>query len=240
VRSPLRRLMNAMPGSVRHATLDALQRELTAVAAFGGAPSVAHTEALLRGIALRGTRLDRPLDAIVVPIPWSGHRVPREQLNPVTAAALGLGLALRLWRDAFPVVEGGTAILLHGLSRSFVPSTRPYRELLAGAREGDLAASEAAATTDPRALEAYRQGKACHPLLPYRDWASCRPVLDRLGAVVVAGCRDAQAARSLGFVPTHGMGPALTMAYGRAPADPRLGVLVAPPYPPLLVGGEAG
>jgi hypothetical protein len=240
VRSPLRRLMNAMPGSVRHATLDALQRELTAVAAFGGAPSVAHTEALLRGIALRGTRLERPLDAIVVPIPWSGHRVPREQLNPVTVAALGLGLALRLWRDAFPVVEGGTAILLHGFSRSFVPSTRPFRELLAGAREGDLAASEAAAATDPRALEAYRQGKACHPLLPYRDWASCRPVLDRLGAVVVAGCRDAQAARSLGFVPTHGMGPALTMAYGRAPAEPRLGVLVAPPYPPLLVGGEAG
>ena len=238
VRSPLRRLLNVMPGSVRHATLEGLPRELTAVAAFGGAPSVAHAEALLRGIALRGTRLERPLDAIVVPIPWESSHAPREQLNPVTVAALGLGLALRLWRDAFPVAPGGTAILLHGFSRHFVPATHPYRELLAGARDGDLAASEAHAATDERALKAYRRGRACHPLLPYRDWASCRPVLDRLGAVVVAGCRDAQAARSLGFVPTHGMGPALTMAYGRAPDEPRIGFLVAPPYPPLLVGGE--
>src|SRR6185312_385162 len=34
VRSPLRRLLNVMPGSVRHATLAGLPRELTAVAAF--------------------------------------------------------------------------------------------------------------------------------------------------------------------------------------------------------------
>ena len=61
-------------------------------------------------------------------------------------------------------------------------------------------------------------------------------MVDRRGAVGVAGCRDAQAARSLGFVPSHGMGAALTMARGRAPADARIGFLVAPPYPPLLVG----
>ena len=39
---------------------------------------------------------------------------------------------------------------------------------------------------------------------------------DRLGAVLVAGCRDAAAARQLGFVPTHGIGAALAMAHGRA------------------------
>ena len=42
------------------------------------------------------------------------------------------------------------------------------------------------------------------------------PALDRLGAVVVAGCRDHQAARTLGFVPTHGISSALEMAHGRA------------------------
>ena len=238
-RSPLRRLLNVMPGSIRHATLEGLPRELTTVAAFGGPPSVAHAEALLRGIALRGTRLERPLDAIVVPIPWEAHHQPREALNPVTVAALGLGLALRLWRDAFPVAPGGTAVLMHSLTRNFTPSTAPFRAFLAAAKDGDLTGAEAGAATDDRLLDAYRRGRACHPLLPYRDWADSRSVLDRLGAVVVAGCRDAQAARSLGFVPSHGMGAALTMARGRAPADARIGFLVAPPYPPLLVGGGA-
>jgi hypothetical protein len=236
-RSPLRRLLNVMPGSIRHATLEGLPRELTTVAAFGGPPSVAHAEALLRGIALRGTRLERPLDAIVVPIPWEAHHQPRETLNPVTVAALGLGLALRLWRDAFPVSPGGTAVLMHSFARKFTPSTAPFRAFLAAAKDGALATSEAYVATDERLLADYRRGRACHPLLPYRDWAGAQSVVDRLGAVVVAGCRDAQAARSLGFVPSHGMSAALTMARGRAPADARIGFLVGPPYPPLLVGG---
>jgi hypothetical protein len=242
VRSPVRRLLNLSPGSIRRATLQGINRELTAVAAYGGPPSVAHAEALLRGIELRGTRLERPLDAIVLPIPWLAPHHPRERQNPVTAATVGLGLALRLWRDAFPLAEGGTAILLHRFSRTFEPTQQPYREFFALTREGaspaDLAAAADEAAVDERMIRAYRAGRACHPLLPYWDWDSCRPALDRLGAVVIAGCRDAQAARALGFVPTHGTGAALTMAYGRAPEGARVGFVVGPPYVPLLVGTE--
>ena len=99
--------------------------------------------------------------------------------------------ALRLWRDAFPVAEGGTAIVLHRLSRHFAHGTQdPYRALFHALRDGrtgaELAAGEQAAASDERALAAYRAGRACHPLLPYVDWDSCRPALDRLGAVLVA------------------------------------------------------
>ena len=239
VRSGSRRLLNLAPGSVRRATLQGITRELTAVAAYGGPPSVAHAEALVRGVALRGTTLERPLDALVVPIPWKSPHQPRGRQNPVTVAATGLGLALRLWRDAFPVADGGTVVLLHRFSRSFEPEQHPYRQLFAVAREagtGELALAADAAGRDERMLAAYRAGRACHPLLPYHDWESCRPALERVGAVVIAGCRDAQAARTLGFVPTHGMSAALAMAYGRAPADPRVGFVVGPPYAPLLVG----
>ncbi len=237
VRSPGRRLLNVLPGGIRRAWLEGLGRELSAVAAFGGPPSVAHAEALLRGISLRGTRIDRPLDAIVVPVPWEGLHAPRHRQNPITAATTALGLALRLWRDAFPVVEGGTAVLLHRLAREWEHGTEPYRDFLAAARDGEVTAAEAEAGRDERALKRYRDGRACHPLLPYRDWDSCRHALRRLGAVVVAGARDAPAARALGFVPTHGTSAALTMAYGRGPEHPRVGFLLGPPYPPLLVGG---
>ena len=61
-------------------------------------------------------------------------------------------------------------------------------------------------------------------------------VLVVLGEVVVAGCRDAQAARVLGFVPTRGVGSALEMAHGLSGGRARVGILLAPPYAPLIVG----
>lgn len=233
--------LNALPDGLRTRVLHGLSRELRAVAALGGPPAVAHAEALLRGTALRATSLDEPLDAIVLPLPWKGPHQPREVLNPITAAAVGLGIALRQWRHRFPVVEGGTAVLLHTFGRTFGhASGAPYRVLFHALREStaphDIARAEEEAARDGRALAAYRAGHGPHPLLPFADWAGCAPVLDRLGTVIVAGCRDAGAARALGFVPAHNVQGGLEMARGLAGADARVGLLLAPPYAPLVVG----
>src|SRR2546421_9408769 len=72
---------------------------------------------MLRAIEARSEDLDGQLDAIVIGIPRTTPHLPRERPNPLLAAYLGLALALRLWRDAFPLVEGGTAILLNRLDR---------------------------------------------------------------------------------------------------------------------------
>ena len=240
-RSPARHLFGALPGRIRGAVLRSLPSELTAAAAFAGPPSVAHAEALLRGVELRSAELDAPLDVLFVGIPAATPYLPRERPNPLLAAYLGLALALRLWRDAFPVVEGGTVVLLHRFRRHFAhPTQQPYRAFFGAARFGRepdaLAEAERAAAADPRALEAYRNGRSCHPRLPFADWAACQPALDRLGAVVISGCRDDVAARQLGFIPAHGYGAALAMAQGRAGAGARLGFLLSPPYFPLRVG----
>jgi hypothetical protein len=242
VRVRARITLGWLPRLPRRRVLQDMQRELRAMAAFAGPPSVAHAEALLRGVAVRGAQLAAPVDALVVPLPWKAPHRPREPLNPLTAAATGLGLALRLWRDAHPVVEGGTAILLHGFGRSFGHgSQEPYRLLFQALRDardpGVLVAAEQAAARDERAIDAYRAGRACHPLLAFADWAACAPALERLGRVIVAGCRDAGAARALGFVPSHSVGTALEMAAGVTAAEARIALLAAPPYAPLLVGG---
>ena len=173
-------------------------------------------------------------------MPWKSLHEPREPLNPITAAAIGLGHAMRLWRDASPLLEGGTIVLLHDLRRTFGHGPQaPYRNLFhvlrEGATEDDLAAARAAAGSDQRAIGAYRQGHAPHPLLPYVDWATCAPALARAGRVLVAGCRDAGAARALGLVPTHNIPTAFEMARGVAGGTHRVGVLLAPPYAPLVV-----
>ncbi len=240
-RSPFRTLVSAMPDVLRRAVLERQGRRLRAIAAYAGQPSVAHAEALLRGVALRDTAVAEPLDALVVGVPWTGIEFPREPVNPVTAAALALGIALRLRRDAFPIRPGGTLVLVHPLRRTFASGTQaPYAAMFRALRDAHddetLAEVEAEAAADVRAVDAYRTGSACHPLLPFADWASCRPALSQLGRVIVAGCRDATAARTLGFVPSHGIGSALEMAHGVAGGRGRVGILLAPPYPALVVG----
>ncbi len=240
-RSPLRTIFSVLPNALRRDLLARQGRRMDATGAYAGTPSVAHAEALLRGIALRGTELEEPVDALVLGVPWIGPHVPREPLNPITVAAVGLGLALRLRRDAFPIRPDGSLILVHPLTRSFAHGTQaPYAAMFNALRtvraDDELAEAEHAAARDERALGAYRAGTACHPLLPYADWAGCAPALSRLGRVIVAGCRDAAAARTLGFVPSHGISSALEMAHGMAGGRARVGILLAPPYAPLLVG----
>jgi hypothetical protein len=234
LRSRLRRIFQLAPGRVRQRILDRLPRELTAAAAYGGTPSVAHAEALLRATVFKGLELPEPLDALVIGIPPTTPWMPRERPNPVTAAYLGLGLALRLWRNAPPIAPGGTAVLVHPLPRRFPrPTQTPYRALFHARGTGDVAAGEEAAARDETAIADYRAGRACHPLQPFVEWRACDAAARRLGAVLVAGCRDAQAARQLGLVPVHGLGAAVEMAHGRGAR--RIGYLVAPPYFPVTV-----
>ena len=241
-RSPLRRLFGLLPAPARRAVMRSLPLELTALAVFAGPPSVAHAEALLRAVEARSADLAEPLDALCVGIPRATPYLPRERPNPLVASAIGLGLALRLWRDAFPVVEGGTAILVHRFHRRFAhPTQQPYRAFF-GALQGtgapeEVAEAERAAAADARAVESYRAGRACHPRLPFSDWDACRPALARLGTVLIAGCRDSVAAKQLGFVPTHGLPAAIEMAHGSAGGRARIGFLLSPPYFPLRVGG---
>ena len=242
VGSPFRQLFRVLPGALRAYVLRSLPLDRSAGAAFAGPPSVAHTEALLRGIELRSVTLDRELDALCVGVPRTTPYLPRERPNPLLGTYLGLGLALRLWRDSFPIAEGGTAILLHRFQRHFShPTQQPYRAFFAATRTAGrpdpsaLSEAERDAGGDTRALEAYRSGRSCHPLLPFVDWDGCRPAIGRLGHVLIAGCRDHAAARQLGFVPTHGTGAALTMVRGWSDRPPRVGFLLSPPYFPLRV-----
>ncbi|HVM56193.1 MAG TPA: lactate racemase domain-containing protein [Gaiellaceae bacterium] len=240
-RSPFRHVFSALPGPVRRSVLRSLSTEMSAAGAFAGPPSVAHAEALLRTLERRRTELAEPLDALVIGIPATTPYLPRERPNPLLAAYLGLGLALRLWRDAFPLAEDGTAILVSRFARHFShPTQQPYRSFFHATRIGRdpelLAEAEAAAAADARALRDYRGGRSVHPLLPFRDWDACQPALGRLGAVLVAGARDATAVRQLGFVPVHGVGAALDMARGRTADDLRVGFLLSPPYFPIRTG----
>ena len=165
----------SLPGPVRRGVLRRLPSELSAAAVFAGPPSVAHAEALLRGVEAKATRLEERLDVICIGVPHTTAMLPRERPNPMSAAYLGLGLALRLWRDEFPVNEGGTAILLSRFTKRFPhPTQQPYRALFQAARSSgardpeDLAEAEQVAGADDRALDVLPRGPLVPPAAPVR------------------------------------------------------------------------
>jgi hypothetical protein len=239
-RSRLRRLRNTLPGAIREYRLQHAGRYVHAVAAFAGRPSVAHAEALLRSVAVRAVSLPQPVQTIVIPVPWRSVHQPTTPVDPVAATYAALGHALRLWRNAHPLARGGTVVLLHPFRPAYGrPASAPYRALFEALREGGgeaVAAAETAAAADHAGLAAYRAGQAPHPLLPFADWAGCAPSRAQAERIVVGGCRDAAAARALGFVPSHSPQAALEMAQGVAGSDGTVAVLLAPPYVPVAVG----
>jgi hypothetical protein len=242
-RSPFRLMYAALPEALRRGlVLQSLRADYSVATALAGPPSVAHAEALLRAVELRLASVEEPFDAIVLGTPSVTPYLPRERPNPLLAAYLGLGIGLRLWRDAFPVVEGGTAILVGRLTRHFAhPTQQPYRAFFHATSRGGrdpqvLAEAERVAAADARALSEYRAGRSVHPLLPFRDWNGCQPALGRLGNVLVAGAADASTVRQLGFVPAHNVGAALELARGQG--HERIGFVLAPPYFPLRVGSR--
>jgi hypothetical protein len=239
---PFRLAVAATPDPVRRRVLQSLRAERTTAAVLAGPLAVAHAEALLRGIELRSATLEQPLDALVLAVPGSTAFLPREAPNPLAVAHAALGHALALWRDAFPIADGGSVILVDRFNRSFArPTQDPYLRFFHQqpiARSPELLAdAERAAAADEKAIAEYRAGRTVHPLLPFRDWESCQPALERLGAVYVAGARDGAAARHLGFIPTGSIGAARQMVLGQHGPDARIGFLLAPPYFPLKVGG---
>jgi hypothetical protein len=237
-RSNLRRALALIPRPLRWRLMSSAPAELFATAAFAGPPSVAHAEALLAALETRTTVVEEGLSVILVPVPDTTLQLPRQRPNPLAAAAFGLGYALRRWRDAPPFVRGGTIVLVHGFERHFAhPNQQPYRAFFSALRLGrdrELLSEVARGVgADPRAVNLYRGGQSCHPLLPFADWEACQPAIEHAGSIVAAGCRDAVAARQLGFVPAHGIGQALELATGHAGEDARIGFMLGPPYAAL-------
>jgi hypothetical protein len=237
-RSNLRRALNLVPRSVRWRMMTSAPTEIAAAAAFAGPPSVAHAEALLATLPTRTTAIEHEFDVLFVPIPDTTIMLPRERPNPLAAATLGLGYALRRWRDRPPLRKDGVIVLAHGFERYFAhPSQQPYRAFFLNARVGrdqesiDRAVEEAAA--DERALTSYSQGLSCHPLLPFADWTACLPAIEQASRVIVAGCRDSSLVHQLGFIAAHGIGQALELATGDLADGASIGFLIGPPYAAL-------
>ena len=109
-----------------------------------------------------------------------------------------------------------------------VPRRCSRRSATARHRESSRRA-EAQAARDRRAIAAYREGRPRIPGFRSRTGRRAARCSSVPGRVIVAGCRDAGAARALGLVPSHNTATALAMA--RRARRPRATGVILPPFP---------
>ena len=141
---------------------------------------MAHAEALLRAIERGSAALDGRSTRSCSGSRPSTPYLPRERPNPLLAAYLGLGLGLRLWRDAS---RSSTAAPPSSSAASRATSRIPRSSRTAPSSMRRARRARSAGARRRRARG--RGGRACdrgipggrtvHPLLPFRDWNGCRP-----------------------------------------------------------------
>ncbi|RFA16999.1 hypothetical protein B7R22_01470 [Subtercola boreus] len=190
-----------------------------------GKPSSVHplTEAFLAQQQV--AQFDRPADVALFGIPNPG--TIGSSLNPVTAAALGLGQIFS-GATAEPVVRaGGTAIFYHPLTPWFHPLHDPayidfFAEVLTQSTDPAVISEqfEEKFAADPWYRHVYQTSSSNHALHPFHAWYSAAPAIAHLGDVIFVG-GDHGSTRRLGFKSASTLADALEMAsdsVGLAPA----------------------
>ncbi|PPF80756.1 transcriptional regulator [Subtercola sp. Z020] len=161
-------------------------------------------------------QFDSPADVALFGIPNPGSI--GSSLNPVTAAALGLGQIFN-GSTAEPVVRaGGTAIFYHPLTPWFHPLHDPayidfFAEVLTKTTDPAVISAEYEEkfAADPWYRHVYQTSFANHALHPFHAWYSAAPAIDHLGEVIFVG-GDHEATRRLGFKSATTLADALEMA----------------------------
>ena len=181
-----------------------------------GRPSSVHplTEAFLTQQQVG--QFDSPADVALFGIPNPGSI--GSSLNPVTAAALGLGQIFN-GQTAEPVVRaGGTAIFYHPLTPWFHPLYDPayvdfFAEVLTQSTDPAVISDqfEEKFAADPWYRHVYQTSYANHALHPFHAWYSAAPAVAHLGEVIFVG-GDHESTRRLGFKSATTLTDALEMA----------------------------
>ena len=229
-----------LPGAVRRGILSDQTRDIATTAAFAGPPSVAHAEALVRAVELRGTRVDEPLDAMVVGVPWIGCALPARAAQPDHVGSRRPRACATAVAGRLPRYEKAERSCSSIRSRERSPTRRRIRIARSSTRCGPATPScSSMPRRPPRRINARSvpiatgvRATRCFPMRTGRLPAGARAARTRDRGGEPRRDRRARAR----IRPSHSVASALEMTHGVAGGHARVGVLLAPPYAPLLRG----
>lgn len=211
---------------------------------WAGAVEPVHEAAMARLAASRA-RVEGQADVLVLGLPNLSPYAVHAGMNPLLVANLGLGYAFQLGRPVPLVRPGGWLVLASPCSPGFdrrhhAAYERFWEEVLPVTRDPLRMRAEfqKAFAADPDLVEAYRHGRAYHPVHPFYAWYWTARARAHLAGVVMAGRDDPVAVERLGFTPAVDVEEGVAMARAALGADARVVVQLMPPVFSVEVAGS--
>ena len=136
--------------------------------------------------------------------------------NPLVAA-IGMAYPPRVWLGKPVLREGGVVIGLNPSDGIIDEQTYPsYQEVIdlydRHYSIAEMQVHQAAIATREQYVARYREGGAYHPIHPFWLLYSCHYLLERAGAVILAGTKNPGAFRKLGITPAKDFTHAWSLA----------------------------
>lgn len=213
------------------------------IGVFAGAPNEAHAQALALLEQQLVTRVEAPRDILLIGLPDQDPYSRFAIQNPILATNLGLSYTYGLHQGQPLARPGGILILLHPFEGHFDDIHHPsYREfftrVLAHTQDPteawDLFADDFAHR--PEYVHKYRYGYGFHGTHPFFMWNQTAAPRRHLGGIFVAGARDPEVVRRLGFTPFADVDSAVREARARLGQGASLAVHPVPPISIARVG----
>lgn len=215
----LLKLSQLLPGGLKERKRNSLKSHYQLVEVNAGQVDIVHKKTLSRLFKQQNIAATCQSDVMIAGIPNLSPYSTFSTLNPVLLMNVALGYIFNLYRGKPLVRKDGVLIIANPCQKRFHEIHHPsyidfYENVLPETKDPQEIADhyEEKFAQNPEYIDKYRYHFAYHGVHPLYAWYWGAYSLKHLRQVIVAGAKEPETARRLGFQPASSMSQAISMA----------------------------
>jgi hypothetical protein len=224
------------PQNIKQGVRNLLRSDYKPCAIFAGEVDAVHSKTLDVLFKQQNVKVDQQADILVLGVPNLSPYSSQSVFNPILLRSLTLGYLLGMFRNNPLVKEGGVVVAYNPGIEKFHPQHHPSYidfwkkdlEKFYDPMECWDALSEKYANNSEY-IRKYQDDYAYHGTHCLMNWMWSGMSLKNLNAVILAGARQPDTARKIGFIPEPDFDRAISMAKEMAGRDATITYPVIPP-----------
>lgn len=231
------------PQAVKRAVRNRIRSDYRLIGVHAGDVDQVHQLTLEMVKSQQNISVDEPVDILIFGVPNLSPYSALSVFNPILLRSLVLGYMRGLYAGQPLVRKNGVIIASNPGLEKFHPKHHPsyidfWNRDLADFTDPEACWNQLANVyaNDARYLEMYRNAHAYHGTHSLINWFWSGMALRQVKGVILAGAREPETARKIGFIPAKDLNAAICMAREMTGPGASIGYPVMPP----LFGAEVG
>ncbi len=230
------KLASLPPHTIKRFVRNSLRSTYGLLAVNAGDIDLIHPETLKMVDEQQNIKLEEPVDIAILGVPNLSPYSAFSILNPILLRSLVLGYLGGLYRNRPFLKKDGLIVAYNpGIEKFDLRHHPAYKDFwdkdLNDHKDpekcwDDLAESYA---NNPEYVRKYRDEYAYHGTHGLINWIWSGMALKQLKGVILAGAREPETARKIGFIPSPSFATAISLAKDLAGKDARMAYLAIPP-----------